>query len=182
MNAIDKTSLGLAGEIALLVMKNENAREDSARAERDLARAMRQEAAESEVSALRDAADALETGAWVSGSITFLGGGLTVAAGVLRLDADCDDTLKEADLLGDSGGVLGRLAEPADTLVGQSGAQRHQASAKEAAFAGEQAAWQSGDASDSLRRVDRNRDRALDLVESINRAEQAATDAVVQNV
>lgn len=174
--------LGIAGEIALIMLNNENAREESERAEREQARAERQAAAEQEVQALVDSAEALRLGAWVSGTIAVAAGGLTVAGGVMRLDAECSDDIAEAKLFGDSGEVLGRLAGPADTLVGQSQSQLHQAEAKRAAFLGEQAGWRAGDADDGLRTVERNRDRALDALEAINEGERATTNAVIQNI
>ena len=70
----------------------------------------------------------------------------------------------------------------ANTIVGESTAQRFQAAAERAAFAGEQASWRMDDASQHLSKLDRNQDRALDLLENINQSEHAATNAVVGNI
>jgi hypothetical protein len=174
--------LGLAGEIALLVLNNENVQEEADRAERNAAREMRREAAEEEVEALKDAADALRTGAWVSGAMCLAGGALTVAGGVMSLDAECAEELRECDVYSDSGDIVSRLAQPANTLIGQSTAESFRADAKQAAFEGEQASFRVNDAGEHASKVLRNRERMLDAIETLNQAEQAATSAVIGNI
>ena len=182
MTTISSNNLGIAGEIALLVLNNEQVQGEADRNERSLARAMRHDAARDEFEALQDSADALEAGAWTAAAISFVGGGLTVIGGVMRVEACGKQALKEADVVVSSGEVIAGFARPANTIVGESTSQRFQAEARRAAFGGEQASWRADDASEHLTKVDRNQERVIDLVESINQSEQAAASAVVANV
>jgi hypothetical protein len=78
--------------------------------------------------------------------------------------------------------VLADLAAPAKTLIGDVPQENDEANAKEFATLAEQAKWQADDASTSLDKVDKLGDKILDLVQSLNQAQDSATNAVIGRI
>jgi hypothetical protein len=159
----------LSGELAVLMLENQEQQKDSAREGLASARHEFSEALADEVQALRDQADAEFRGAMFSGAMSIAGSGLE-AWGATR---DCQNPWQER-----LGAGLDKLSGPLGKMVGTSyGA----ANAKSAQGLEEAAKWQIDDARDARGDASKLQDKALDWVSSMVDRDAATTAAILAN-
>jgi hypothetical protein len=160
----------MSGELAVLMLENQEQQKDIAREELASARHDFSEALADEVQALRDQADAAFRGAIFTGAMSLAGSGLQVW-GTAR---DC----KEVPWQTSVGAGLNKLAEPLGGMVGKTYAA---ADAKAAAGVQQSAKWQMDDARDARAEAGKLQDKALDWVSSMADRDAATTAAILAN-
>jgi hypothetical protein len=184
---------GYAGELAALVLENEQNQSESARAQRDAARQSYLDQAEQQVEALHAAASASCAGALVGASLTMASGALEIGAASYQFDAavgtakgasvtELATDKRTATILGDLGDVSSKLAGPLQTLIGDSTAGHYQAEAKRHETLAAQAQWQASDASAEIEKANKQADKMLDLAQEIQRDQNAATNALINRI
>jgi hypothetical protein len=191
--AISTSSVtGFASELAALLIENEASQADADRAQRDAARGAFLHDAEQQVNALHAAADATEAGALLSGTLAVAGGACEVGASIAKFDADSASLAgdkasavsdaRTASILQSLGKTSSQLAAPAKAIIGDAAADDDRAQAKQFETLAEQAKWQAGDASTELDHTDKLGDKILDIVQSLQQAQAAATNAVIGRI
>ena len=188
--AISSANLsGFADELAVLMLENETNQKDSARLQRDAARQSYLDQAEQQVAALHAAADAMATGALVSGALTIASGACQIGAATYQYQADVSSSAAEgaenkemASLFADAASTTGKLAQPAGVYFGDTPAGHLQAEAKRHEMLATQAQWQAGDASSDIDTAEKHADKMLDLVETIQRDQNTATNALINRI
>jgi hypothetical protein len=175
LGLLDSSVTSVTGQLAVLLLESDQNQQDSERQARDAARAECLAAGAREVQAMHEAADAIESGALVSALFTSAGGALQIGAAF-------SDSRVEAKTLDTSGGLLRDFAKPANAIIGESSAEHHKATAKEYEMAAEQARWAASDAQSNLDRSNRNSDKILDVVSSIQDQQHAATNALIGRI
>jgi hypothetical protein len=190
--AITSSSItSFATELATLLIENETTQSDADRTQRDAARATYLEDAQHQVDALHAAADALETGALVGAAFSIAGTACSIGGAVDKFDADttapCDkDTiasdLEQASFLQNLGKNFSDLAPFANSIAGGKAEKDDEANAKQFETLGEQAKWQVSDASTEIDKADKLGAKILDVVQSLNQAQDSATNAVIGRI
>jgi hypothetical protein len=159
----------LSGELAVLMLENQEQRKDSAREELASARHDFSEGLADEVQALRDQADAGFRGAMFSGAMAIAASGLE-AWGSTR---DCENPWQQR-----LGASLDKLSEPLGGMVGKTYGG---ADAKSAQGAEQAATWQIDDARDARSDAGKLQDKALDWVSSMVDRDAATASAILAN-
>jgi hypothetical protein len=183
---------GLAGELAVLLIENETNQAESARIQRDAAREEVVTQANEQVAALRAAANASMTGAFVSAAFSVAGGACEIDAACAQYDVDLGKAESgsavqvatdqfNANLLGKLGDTLGKLSAPADAF-GNGTAERFQAEAKSHETRSEQAKWQASDESTAIDQADRQRDKVLEALQSIQGQQNATNSSIIGRI
>jgi hypothetical protein len=159
----------MSGELAVLMLENQEQQKDIAREELASARHDFSEALADEVQALRDQADATFRGAMFSGAMTIAGSGMNVWATA----RDCKEPWQQQ-----VGGDLNALSQPLGAMVGKTYAG---ADAKSAQGLEEAAKWQIDDARDARGDASKLQDKALDWASSMVDRAAATTAAILAN-
>jgi hypothetical protein len=160
----------LSGELAVLMLENQEQRKDSAREELASARHDFSEAVADEVQALRDQADATFRGAMFSGAMSLAGSGMEAWGSI----SDCEKNPWRQRL----GAGLDKLSTPVGSMVGKTYGG---ADAKSAQGAQQAAKWQIDDARDARSDAGKLQDKALDWVSSMVDRDAATTAAILAN-
>jgi hypothetical protein len=180
-SAISTTSVSsFATELAALLIQNETTQSDADRASRDAARAAYLEDAQHQIDALHAAADALETGAFASAALSIAGSACSVGATIEKFDAG--GCTSDSALLENGGKLCADLAPFANTVTGDVPQKHLEADAKRFETLAEQAKWQASDASSEIDKADRLGAKLLDIVQSLNQAQDSATNAVIGRI
>ena len=201
--AISSTNAaGFASEIAALLLQNEDNQSESARQARDAARANYLDAVQSQVDQLNAAADATLSAAFVSAAFTVAGGACEIGGAIAQFKADMNSAgldpkdfscnavqlravvaaeTKTAKILNAVGKTASALADPT-RAIGQSIAERDQAAAKRSEAAAAEAQWQASDAGNAIDRSNKQSDSLLDSVQSIQRDQTAANNAIIGRI
>ena len=185
--------MSFASEIAVLLLENEANHAESSQAARDAAREEFLTRANEQVEALHAAADATKWGAVVSGGLSAVGGVCQIAGAVDNCDAEIAKVGKgrplevaEQTKLGSIYTALGNtsnaFAEPLKTWVFDSTAMHREADAKHAETLAEQARWQAQDANSEIEKADRQANKVLDSLQSLNEAQNAANNALLGRI
>jgi hypothetical protein len=181
-----------ASELAVLLVENESNQSEAARIQRDAARQEFLDQSAKQVAALHDAADATTNGALVSAAFSVAGGACQIGAASAQYkvdnlkatDGSCVDEASyqlKASVLGALASTSDKLAAPADALF-KGTAERYQAEAKRHETLGEQAKWQSSDASSSIDKADKQSDKVLDLLQGIQRDQNSSTNSIIGRI
>ena len=180
-----------ASEIAELLIQNEAVQTDSDSTQRDAARAEYLADAQKQVDALHDAASDTEMGAFVGAAFSLAGAACSWGAASAKFDAETTkpcDTLTIAKDMRDAGYFQGAsagfqaLSAPATSLGGGRAADDDRADAKHYETLAEQAKWQASDATTDIDKADKLGDKILDIVQSLNQAQDSATNAVIGRI
>jgi hypothetical protein len=180
-----------ATELAELLIQNETTQSDANRAVRDAARTSFLEDSQHQVDELHSAANSMEAGALAGAALSIAGDACSVAATAYKFDASttsaCDSELvakysRDAGYAGDASAFFSGLAAPAKTLIGDAPQKDHEANATHDATLAEQAKWQAGDASAAIDKADKLGDKLLDLVQSLEQAQNSAANAVIGRI
>jgi hypothetical protein len=178
-----------ATELAELLIQNETAQSDADRSTRDAARETFLKDAQAQVDALHAAASAAESGAAWGAAFTVLGAGCGVAAAVDKFDASttCDQATSARDteyanISSALSSGFSALSSTAASAGGGREADDDKANAKQFEALAEQAKWQAGDASASIDKANQLGAKILDIVQSLNQAQDAATNAVIGRI
>jgi hypothetical protein len=146
-------------------------------------------AIEREYRSLLDGADAAWTGALVGGACTIAGGAAGVVS-ALGSTAPCGaegsggarpSASPASDALAPAGRALLGLAGPLDALIGQSTAKRHDAEARLARQAAEDAKFDAEQRVSDVERGDRRSEQALEFARAMAEAEARADQAVLSS-
>jgi hypothetical protein len=190
--AISTTGVtSFATQFAELEIENETAQSDADRAARDAARSTFLQDSQNQVDALRSAATAMETGALAGAGLSIAGEACAIGATAERYDANTTDPCDKltiasdtanAGYLQDASKILNDLAAPAKTIIGDVPQKECEADAKQFETSAAQAKWQADDASTSLDKIDKQGNKILDLVQSLNQAQDSATNAVIGRI
>jgi hypothetical protein len=190
--AISSSSVtSFATEIAELLIQNETVQSDSDSTQRDAARATYLADAQKQIDALHDAASSTETGALVGAAFSVASGSCAIGATALSFAAQTTnkcDTLtivteaRNASYLQSSSKAFSDLAGPAKALIGDVPADDDKADAKHYEMLAEQAKWQASDATTDIDKADKLGDKILDIVQSLNQAQDSATNAVIGRI
>jgi len=180
---------GFASELAVLLLENETSQSQSARLERDAARQTYLDEAEQQVAALHAAADAISSGAYVSGALTVAGGLCTMTGAAYKYDAATDtrpdasakDALMAACFT-KAGDLASGVAQPLKLIIGDGPAEEHKADAKQHEVLASQAQWQASDANGEIDKAEKQSAKVLDLVEAIERDQNASTNALIGRI
>lgn len=170
--ALTSSAVGLdaEGQLALLVLENEQTQSDAARQDKAVARERYVEAANRQVAAMHAEADHVLIGAIVQGACTVAA--TSVQLSDIAVSGDCisEDPWSRAVAGGFSGlsPVLGKA-------VGDEPAAHDRADAKQASSLEQQAEWQLDDANKAIDEAKKSRDKALDWLTNVN-ANQASTE------
>ena len=189
---ISTTSVtSFATELAELLINNEAVQSDADRTTRDAARETFLKDTQAQVDALHAAASAAENGAMWSAAFTIAGAGCSIAVADLKFDAatakPCDSTtiaadVKDANILDSISAGFSKLAPTADSVGGGRASDDDKADAKRLETLAEQAKWQASDASTEIDKTDKLGAKILDLVQSLNQAQDSATNAVIGRI
>jgi len=180
-SAISTTSVSsFATELAELVIQNETTQSDADRATRDAARAAYLEDAQHQVDALHAAADAMETGAFISAAFSIAGSACSFSATVEKFDVD--GCASKTAQLENSSKLCGELAPIAKTVTGDTPQKHLEADAKRFETLAERAKWQASDASSEIDKAYQLGAKLLDIVQSLNQAQDSATNAVIGRI
>jgi len=180
-----------AAQLAELLIQNETVQAEADRSQRDAARAAYLSNAQAQVEALHAAADATEIGALAGAAFSIAGGACAIGAAECKFDAQTtarSDTLtiaghtREANYLQSASKGFCDLAGPAKALIGDGPAEHGKAEAKRFETLAEQQKWQASDASTEIDKTNRLGDKLLDLVQSLNQAQDSATNAVIGRI
>jgi hypothetical protein len=162
----------VAGQLAVLMLENEQTQKDADRESLSSAREAFAEALADEVAALREQADATRTGALVEGSIGVASGAL----GVWGSARECDEL--ENPWQGPASAGLGKLADP----LGQYASHNHGAAdAKSAQGVQALASWEVEDRRQDIQAAGALQDKALDWLSSQIGQDAATTAAILSN-
>jgi hypothetical protein len=180
-----------ATALAELLIQNETNQSDADRVQRDAARATYLQDAQHQVDALHAAAGAAEAGALMGAAFNIAGAGLSIGAADYTFDAEttnkCDvvtiasDTRDASTFQALSQG-FSKLAPFADSLGGGRETDDDKANAKQYETLAEQAKWQASDAVTEIDKADKLGDKILDIVQSLNQAQDSATNAVIGRI
>jgi len=180
-SAISTTSVSsFATELAALVIQNETTQSDADRAARDAARATYLEDAQHQVDALHAAADAVETGAFTGAALSIASCACSFSATIEKFDAN--GCTSDSAQLENASKLCGDLAPFAKTITGDVPEKHLEADAKRFETLAEQAKWQASDASSEIDKADRLGAKLLDIVQSLNQAQDSATNAVIGRI
>ncbi|HWZ92043.1 MAG TPA: hypothetical protein VNW92_24430 [Polyangiaceae bacterium] len=189
---ISTTSVtSFATELAELLINNETVQSDADRTTRDAARETFLKDAQAQVDALHAAASATENGAMWSAAFTIAGAGCSIAAADLKFDAattkPCDTAaiaadIKDANILDSMSTGFSKLAPTADSMGGGRAADDDKVDAKHFETLAQQAQWQASDASTEIDKADKLGAKILDIVQSLNQAQDSATNAVIGRI
>jgi len=158
----------LSGELALLMLENQEQQKEIAHEQLASARHDFSEASADEVQSLRDEADAAYRGALVSGAISIAGSGMSAWG-----TAGCESSWQT-----EVGKGLSELSKPLGAMVGTNyGASE----AKSAQGAQEAAKWQMDDARDTFAAAGDLQDKALDWASTMVERDAATTAAILAN-
>lgn len=181
-----------AAEFAMLVINTDDSRSESDRLEREAARASYLQNAQHQVDALHAAADATATGAFVGAAFAIGSGALAIEAASSQYDADtarsagdcasANASQCDANTLGAGSKLYGALGESGKAIIGDSASQNFQADAKRYETLAAQAQWQASDASSHIDKVEKQSDKALDTLQSIQRDQTAANNAIIGRI
>ena len=181
-----------AAEFAMLVMNTDESRSESDRLEREAARASYLENSQHQVDALHAAADATATGAFVGAAFTIGSGALAIEAAGSQYDADVaksagDCALQsasqyDANTLSAGAKLFSALGDSGKAIIGESASQDLQADAKHYETLAAQAQWEASDASSDMDQVEKRSDKALDTLQSIQRDQSAANNAIIGRI
>lgn len=195
-------SVGFAGELVALLLQNEANQDESAHLQRNAAREQFLQDAQTQVNELNAAADATMTAAFVSAAFSVAGGACNVVGAVSQFQADTNaagldpkdfrpETIalrqvvaqetKTATILNDVGKTAGELAQPSN-MIGESIAGHHQAAAKRSETAGAQDQWQASDASSAIDKASKQSDAILDILQGIQRDQNASNNAIIGRI
>ena len=190
--AISSTSVtSFASELAELMIQNETTQSDADRAARDAARTTFLQDSQQQVNELHAAASSMESGAFAGAAFSIAGDACSIGATSCQFDAATADPCDKATIasgqanassLQDASKLFGDFAGPAKTLAGDVPQKNHEANAKQFETLAEQAKWQADDASTGLDKVDKLGDKIFDQVQSLNQAQDSATNAVIGRI
>lgn len=183
---------GFASELAVLLLENESNQAECARQTRDAAREDVLSNAQHQIDALHSAADATMDSAFVSAALTVTAGACEFAAASSQYDVDeakakggCAIEIASDQF---DATVLSKIAGASSSLGGIAGSfgkgldEHYQADAKHYEIMADQAKWQASDASSSLDKADRQGDKVLDAVQSIQRDQNASNNAIIGRI
>jgi hypothetical protein len=180
-----------ATELAELLIQNETTQSDADRATRDAARATFLQDSQHQVDALHAAASAMESGALAGAAFSIAGDACAIGATSYQYDAATTDPCDKATIasdtanasyLQDASKIYTQFAATAKTLAGDVPQQNDEADAKHFETLAEQAKWQASDASTSIDNADRLGGKIMDIVQSLNEAQDSATNAVIGRI
>lgn len=160
----------MSGELAVLMLENQEQQKDIAREELASARHDFSEALADEVQALRDQADAEFRGAMFSGALSMAGSGMEAWAST----RDCPNGSQQQRLAD----AFNKLSGPLGQMVGTSYGS---ADAKSAQGLEEAAKWQIDDARDARGDASKLQDKALDWASSMVDRDASTTAAILAN-
>ncbi len=169
---LEGTFTSVAGQLAGLMLENEETHKQIDRDGLTNARTAYAVALADEVEALREQADAARTGAIVSAGIGVAAGAL----GVWGSARECEELNNPWQSPAADG--LGKLAGPLGAYAGRNyGA----ADAKSASGAREQASWEIDDLRKDIKGADATQDKALDWVSNMVSQDAAITTSILAN-
>ena len=193
-------------QLATLLVEVESNQTESNQTKRDAARAAYLEHAQDQVDALNSAADSVMVGAFSSAAFSVAGGALTIASAMPQCDADGNKAAaaelgkapchsgeittyllvagqqqSSASILTSAGSTLAALAKPADAFADGT-AQRYRAEAKREETLGQQAQWQASDATTAIDKADRQTDKYLQLLQSVQDDQHASNNAIIGRI
>lgn len=182
-----------AGELAVLLIETDSNRAESDRLQRDSARAAFLENAQHQVDSLHAAADATATGALISGAFSVASGAFSIDAACAQYDADKGRALGipgckvataqlDANLDNAQAKLIASLGEVGKGIFGDSAAQDRQADAKHFETLAAQSQWQASDASSDADKADKQSDKVLDLLQGIQRDQNASNNAIIGRI
>jgi len=183
-------TVGLASELAELMIQNETNQEDSERLARDAARNAFLDNSNQQVAALNAAADASARGALFGAAFTIAGAACGIGADVDSFDAEtvdkgtsqaCIDSF-DASILRDTDKVFSGLSQYASQLGGGTESAHDTAEAKRFETRATAAKWQADDASASIDKADKLRDKIMDIVQGINQDQTSANNAIIGRI
>jgi hypothetical protein len=174
-SAFAHASAGLdaEGQLALLVLENQDASHQQAIADKARAREDYLEASQREVDAMHEEADHIWTGALVGGALTVAAAAVQVADVLIEPGVGADGKVpKEAPWAEIGAGVLNGTSQPAIKVFGDSPAADDRAEAKRAATSAAEANWRMDDAKEAIDKSQTRTDKVLDWLtsEGANRA------------
>jgi len=184
---------GFVGELAVLLLENEETQAQTSRLQRDAARESYLDQGQQQVDALHAAASASRSGALLSASLSIAGGACQIAGASFQFQADVGPSQgacigevaadqRAATILGSLGSTSSKLADPLKSIVGDSVAEDYQARAKQHEMLAAQAQWQASDASSEMDKASQRADKELDLVREIQSEQNSATNAVIGRI
>ena len=173
-----------ATEIAELLIQNETTQSDADRVQRDAARVAYLQDAQNQVDALHAAANAVEEGALLGATFSIASSGCSIGATVDKFDSDdgssCDTV--ESGILSSLGKGCSDVAPLVKGLCGDAPQKHEEANAKHFETLAEQAKWQASDAGTEIDKADKLGDKILDIVQSLNQAQDSAANAVIGRI
>jgi hypothetical protein len=181
--SISGTALGTEGQLALLMLENEEAQKDTANADKALARDRFVEASNAEVAAMREEADDIRLGAFFQAGASLTAAG--IQAGDVLMAPECDAQGKEKPEApwGEIGaGAANSLSQPLGKWIGDAAVADDRGDAKRAGSAAEQAAWDQADANDAIDHLNDQRDRVTSWLQSENSEQANATAGILANL
>jgi hypothetical protein len=164
-------ALDADGQLALLVLQNEQAQEDSSRGDKAIGRQQFLDASAKEVTALRDEAHDILVGALVQGACT------VTAASIQFADALDEPACGKEKPWGEISSAVASGSGPAlGKVLGDSPAATDRADGKRASTDAQQAQWKIDDGQQAIDEANARRDKALDFVASES-ASKATTES-----
>lgn len=189
---ISATSVtSFATELAELLIQNETVQSDADRTTRDAARNTYLKDAQEQENALHAAAAATESGALMGAAFNIAGDGLAMGAAYDRFDASTANPSDSAKIAADTrdasvlqglGASFKDLSGVANSVGGGRQAEDDRADAKRFETQAEQAKWQASDATTEIDKTDKLGDKILDIVQSLNQAQDSAANAVIGRI
>lgn len=189
-HAISTASVtSFATDLAELLIENEAVQSDADRSTRDAAREMFLKDAQAQVDALHAAASAAERGALWGAAFTVLGSACAIGAADEKFQASttCDQATsaldcKYANELSAAGSGFSALSTTASSVGGNREADDDKADAKHFETLAEKDKWQASDASTAIDKAAELGAKLLDIVQSLNQAQDSATNAVIGRI
>jgi len=165
--------LDMEGQLALLVLENEDVRHDAAAEDKQVARERFIAASDKEVAAMHEEADDILTGAFVQGAVSLTAAGIQVGDALDAPNVDAAGReIRESLYAPIAAAACNALSQTLGKALGDSPAADDRADAKHAGTAAQQATWQLDDAKDVSRKAEERQNKALDWLtaEAANKA------------
>jgi len=201
--AVSNTNaVGFSGQLAELLLQNDENQSESARLQREAARSSYLDAVQSQVNELNAAADATMSAAFVSAAFSIGGGACEIGGAVVQFKADtnaagldpkdfsCESIglrqlvateTESAKIWNAIGKTSSELANPT-AMIGQSIAGHDEASAKRWEAAAAKAQWEVSDASTEIDKAGKRSDATLGALQGIQNDQNAANNAVIGRI
>jgi len=168
--------LDMEGQLALLILENQDAQHDAAGADKQLARDRFIAASDREVAAMREEADDILLGAVAQAAVSITAATIQLADAADAPDVDaCGREIQESPCAPIAAATSNALSQPLGKVLGDSPAASDRADARRAGSDAQQARWQLDDANDAIGRAQARQDKAMDWL-AAETANQASTE------